>query len=515
MRMFPTCVGVLSAVLALSSAASGQGAYPLSGDWRFGSIVTRQAPLTCGTPGPGLTVEEGTLTMAPTGTFTLTATVVEICAGGTPLPGTDSDSGSYETSTNNMVVLDMDPQNPGTDTETILLRGNGLLGITSADAPSGEGRIKVAFKLSSGQSNGSLNGSYHVVRIEESTFGGLSAASDFGVITFDGAGAWSENGWRHSVSVTGLTTDAPYSRNGVYTILPDGTLFAGNLGAGAISADGEAFFWVDSSAPDVGITVGVRAMTPIAFSTFEGEWGFAGLDLQTASGPGFPIFQTRLGTFSTVPQTPATGGYAGMALELLTDPLGTSSQIAPLTGSWTLGAAGNLGLLEAGQTAAMSGALGPAGTFMIARDVRAGHVGIMLGIKECVWPAPYGTGTAGAGGVVPDLMTFGGYPYLGNDGFRFHVAGGRGGALAVLALSLDQAPGPGVLIDLNQLILLYPLFLSGPAGVPGAGSGTVFLPIPDSASLAGIQIQTQAGIFDLAAPQGLALTPGLQVTFCR
>lgn len=129
---------------------------------------------------------------------------------------------------------------------------------------------------------------------------------------------------------------------------------------------------------------------------------------------------------------------------------------------------------------------------------------------------PYGAGTAGAGGIVPVLTC--GQAWMGNASFSLDVRDALGGAIAIAGVSFARASTPWsgveVLIDPSpaSMALTQILFLSGPAGVAGAGSASLPLSmaIPVDPSLAGLELFAQVGVDEgggsWATSRGLAFT---------
>ncbi|HET6202883.1 MAG TPA: hypothetical protein VFI25_08790 [Planctomycetota bacterium] len=133
----------------------------------------------------------------------------------------------------------------------------------------------------------------------------------------------------------------------------------------------------------------------------------------------------------------------------------------------------------------------------------------------CPPPLVLGTGTAGTGGFVPTLSTSGGVAQIGNSAFGLAIANARGGAFAVLSLNPVETSVPfagGTIFVLPGIA--FGFSLGGAAGVGGAGSGTLPIPIPYVPGFVGATVSAQAGILDPAANSGVALTPGLRVTLC-
>ena len=122
----------------------------------------------------------------------------------------------------------------------------------------------------------------------------------------------------------------------------------------------------------------------------------------------------------------------------------------------------------------------------------------------------YGDGLAGSGGFVPQLDGQG----LARHGqtFTYPIRDGLGGALGVLALGLQKVDVP----VLGGTMLVDPLAhlwftLSGPAGIPGAGTAAPTISLPTSPAFVGLGIFGQAFVFDPGAIMELAISAGIEV----
>ena len=124
------------------------------------------------------------------------------------------------------------------------------------------------------------------------------------------------------------------------------------------------------------------------------------------------------------------------------------------------------------------------------------------------WVA-YGTGLAGAGGLVPALVG-GGCPepgaLLGLD-----VVDAVGGAFGVLLVGATPAAVPfhGGMLWVGGLFPPVNVVLGGAAGVPGAGSLSLPVPVPNDAAFSGVLLYLQGGFHDTAAVHAASLTQGL------
>lgn len=137
----------------------------------------------------------------------------------------------------------------------------------------------------------------------------------------------------------------------------------------------------------------------------------------------------------------------------------------------------------------------------------------------CAAPANYGTGLAGTGGFVPHLASSGGVPAAGNSAFAYELSGGLGGAKAGLILSLEPrslpALGGTLLVAASPAIsTMIMTTLGGTPGVGGAGSARVTLPF-SIGLLTGFDFYAQFAVRDPLAPQGWALSDGLQFHVCQ
>jgi hypothetical protein len=128
---------------------------------------------------------------------------------------------------------------------------------------------------------------------------------------------------------------------------------------------------------------------------------------------------------------------------------------------------------------------------------------------------PYGTPTAGPGGIAPVLVC--GQPWMGNLAFSMTIANGAGGANALLGVSTAPAAfafgGTSIFIDPAGIIILQPLVLGGPLGAPGAGSATMPLPLAltPSPALAGLTVFAQAVVEDPSNPGVFAATRAVRL----
>ena len=147
---------------------------------------------------------------------------------------------------------------------------------------------------------------------------------------------------------------------------------------------------------------------------------------------------------------------------------------------------------------------------------RSTHAALVLLALALVAPLPaqrrYGTGSPGAGGVVPQIW-FEGTAWPGNANFRVSLERASGAAPVVLAIGgvpIDvQVLGIDALVQ--PLLAVSPGVASGTPGAPGVGESDLTIPIPNVASLVGASFVCQWIVVDPSAPFTLASSEGLEV----
>jgi N-acetylneuraminic acid mutarotase len=126
---------------------------------------------------------------------------------------------------------------------------------------------------------------------------------------------------------------------------------------------------------------------------------------------------------------------------------------------------------------------------------------------------PYGTGTAGSSQLVPLLAATG----VANRGstFTLGVSNGMGGAWGGILLGSGPASKTSLpMLGGTMLViasLVSPIALSGQYGLPGIGSVSVPVPVPNNPNLAGFNVNMQAVFLDAGAPAGVAASNGLAI----
>ncbi len=516
--MQPFCRRICLVLLPLlSSAAAAQVGLPLSGTYAFGEI-RGGFPTAC-SPGYAINAEEGLLMFQSNGTFTGTGSWHRVCANGTPTDTTTNYAGSYNLGTNSLLTLDFNPSAPGTNRTITHMRPDGEVAVGSAATTARGPGFFVMVKLSSGQSNASLQGTYHwSSMVQRVAAGGLASECELGTIAFSGTGSLTSTVNRHEVAANGNTNNFPSGGNKTYTVNPNGTLTGAGPVQGALSASGDFVFIVDRVGTAVELGVGMRRGSSYAASMLNGTFGYARYFDTLGSTPNHPVFAEEVGTYAFNATAAMTASAAWTGATLAVNPSGSFTGGVATSGTVTLNPDGTFSLLEAGAVPpGEPGALDARGTFALVTTMQNGVTQLSVLARFGPWPQNYGTATAGSGGIAPTIAPTGGFPFVGNAGFGIQIANAVGGSAAVLGLALQPSPGfpvfGGILwLSPVGLFLLPPLPLSGGAGVPGAGAVTVPLPLPRDNSLGGVGVSFQAFAIDPLAPLGVSMTDGLQVT---
>ncbi|MEM7204432.1 MAG: hypothetical protein AAF628_29500 [Planctomycetota bacterium] len=509
------------ALLLAVSPAPAQGLVPINATYRLAGLSSEfEAPCSSGAT-PLITYSHGTVTLQPNGTFGGSITDDIVCAGAAPtLSYGETIQGIYSVGADALLTFDLNPAMPGIDTAAGYLRGDTSVVVLGREsAVSVDAFSQIAIAMSSGQSAAALSGAYHVARlVYRNDASGYTQESDIGVASFNGVGGFTEGGTRHAMPLGGAATTAPYAASGSYAVAADGTLTVQGA-TGALSADGEVFFWGQRNGAAIELTVGVRRGSGHTAPRMAGAWGAADLEsgVAAAAGPGGPFLQTARGVLDFAATGSGTGTLNGTLLHVETTQLGTTQQLDPLAEPFTVAPDGKLQL---GTPPALPGAVSADGSVIIGAQQSTESCGLLLAVSLCDWPTSYGTATAGTGGVAPRLSGTGGFPRLSSRNSGLRIDGGLGAAPALIMISAAPSVGIPVLggttwIDFGTAFVQLLVPLSGTSGMAGAGSADAIIPLPRSTIFAGVSFFAQAFIIDTGAPAGFAMTPGAQVTLCR
>jgi hypothetical protein len=217
----------------------------------------------------------------------------------TPTSGSDP----YSVSPAGVLTIDFDEQ--GT-----VLAGGEMFAVTTTSATNGMSMRIGLKKGGTTYSNASLNGTYFYQNIgtdatnPQNTLGAFNSPlpqplgfeSNFGTITFDGAGGYTLNGTGKEDQTT-----APDVGLGTYTVSPDGLVLLDGADQGQLLAGGEAMLFSPRTAPeDCWITLMVKRTGTFTNAALTGEYWFQSLEFNylaaQANAPasaGLPLPETR------------------------------------------------------------------------------------------------------------------------------------------------------------------------------------------------------------------------------
>lgn len=132
----------------------------------------------------------------------------------------------------------------------------------------------------------------------------------------------------------------------------------------------------------------------------------------------------------------------------------------------------------------------------------------MLYTESMRVPQITGVGTAGAGGIAPQVIAIE-PPIVGNPSFTVAVSNALGGAQAMLLI--DQTdPGAAGSVPINASFARVAVTLAGTGA--GNGYGSVSLTIPQNPALIGMTLFGRWFVKDANAANGFAITPAFRMT---
>lgn len=507
-------------VAALPVALLAQVPVPLSGTYQIGSITTETFSGSCTPNAPVHAVlDTGTAIFQPGGTALLSLTTYEVCPGGNCTTAAGASTTNYHVTPEGYVLFDDNPGAPGEDWGLAFLRSDAsVLMFGRWTEQEDEPYLGVLVARSSGQGPGSLSGDYGFVRYVVDNGGSTpSMRSDYGTLTFNGNGAFTEAAQQHPVVWNGAASQStPFVGAGGYAVANDGLVTIVGGGTGAVSSDREFVFWVRQSCPEVEMVLAVRKPAVSGPIYVAGDWRLTSAEVDVVAD----TLESDWGTINLTPTSATAGSLDPTVFHVSTvvSPGGTT------TGStwwnvdtYSLGGNGAVTLFaSATQRRPVPGWLSRDGSVLVGAPgmpgvgVSSPTCGISMALTRCTLPSALGAGTAGTGGLAPLLLSFGGYPHAANTNFGFVVASGLGGAPGLLLLSGGvvatalPVAGFGLWLDPTLLGASQTIVLSGPPGLAGVGAAGLPWPLPASPGLAGVLIGAQAVVLDPLAPGGLA-----------
>lgn len=495
---------------------AAQSVMPLTGTYRVIGIAN---DFTCSGPAPAVTaITSGSMTFAANDTFAWSFNERTICVGGAPTISTSAGTtGTYEVGTECLVELDWLSSGRAENEAHMRPDGDVLIGSSTSNWTGAPLSTFVAIRAGASLGNSTLAGIHHIVRIvQDHQATSLVGHLEFGSITFLGNGTWSETGIRSSLPA--LTT-APYARNGIYQVQPDGKLdFDGVVANGAVAASGEIASWIEAAGTTTAWAVAVRQGSQRSAAELIGTWGFAGHAIESDTPP-FDDCQTEMGELVASALTPASAAFTAVSMER--DRWQASWGVTHGAVDMVLDPAvppGRYDLHVGTEWLPDAGAVSANGNYLIhaIRDIdlvlQEGYLLMHVGLRKAPWPLSYGAGTPGTGGLRPFVDGTGGFPLVGNGAFGLLVGDALPAAAGLVALSFGTGATPfagGMLwVDLSSTTaILLPI---GPGG-----TAILSFALPATSALAGVAFFAQALILDGGAGGGVAMSNGLRVTIGR
>ncbi len=463
----------------------------------------------------------GQLVLRADGTQTATLTTREVFANpAADRTVTQALPGTWIVDADGTIELDYAPAMPGTDVRPhwITPDGSAMVGARSAAEP--DGYLAIALRRSaSGLSVGTARGSYAVVRVSH-TFdasGGIAGSTASGTAVFDGLGRFTFNGQQESVRADGTSTTIPLTHSGTYAVAADGAFTLDGVDLGGISANGNVLFACSTSPREVALTVAIRTGAGLTMDGVVGTWGIAYHEYHAGTSVDRPLTSTGLGLADFTSRTNTTGDYVIDGTFAESDP--TTLVSGPGTTRGALAIAGPSTLrADPGTPDQLDLAVSQDHGFVLGSK-SIGVPEMFVGLRVCGGTRHFGAATPGTGGVAPGVG-ISGFPTLGNPSFGIQLYDGRGGAAGLLAVSIAASSGLPFLggrlhLDPTFLADGFPVTLSGPPGVAGAGRGRLPFAVPSDPALAGFVLYWQLITLDPSGPAGFALSDGFALRFCR
>ncbi|MDG2263268.1 MAG: hypothetical protein P8N50_13130, partial [Actinomycetota bacterium] len=314
------------------------------------------------------------------------------------------------------------------------------------------------------------------------------------------------------------TSTQAFTGSGAYSVAADGAIvFDGS--PGAMAGDAEMFFFTTGSAAssEVGMTICVRIGATYDHNHLAGPYSLHGQGHVLGAAPSLPRTVTDIGDMELTATSSTTGSWTVSGDTVDGNSLGIVA--GQLTGAGTSSLASN-GVMTLTDPAGLTEfAFSASGDYAVGR-VLENNTNLFFMMRGCPENGDYGQATAGAGGIEPELGMRG-FPTVGNAAWSWAIIEGIGGAGALLPIGFAASPigiplsGGQLWLDPGQIVATNLIVLGGTPGAAGAGSADIALPIPNQASVAGVDLFTQAFILDNAAPGGVSMSRGFFIEICR
>ncbi len=515
-------LGMAILLPSLSAQNVGPSVFQFDRDFHFGEIGT-VIPGPLSTSPRQIFGGRGTLMFRKNQSYSFTATLTDVFANGTVTVTPDIGVGTYHVDPDCVMTMDDQPGNPGNQVDELPINRSGTIIMATRQTLTEESVIAIALQVGKGLSNKSLNGTYNYIhKSMEYVLAGLTSSSEVGTMTFDGAGTVKVSATQQVILTTGAASTSSISYSAPYSVASDGTLTVpGTNIQGAVAQDSEVFFLVNmsSTSKEVSLSVGVRKGQTYTRDMVEGSWAASNHELELGVGFHLPHVYTEDLTVNLVGTSTMAGSFTGDGYGVDSNPTGVTGGWNPLMGTWKLKPNGTLEILSASGTVPTLAAVSASGEFAIASN-QPGFSDLILFLKTCEGSENYGTGTAGAGGIAPEIGMRG-FPTLGNTSFELGIVKAVGGSSAVIPIATQGTQvgipflGGQIWVNPASIAASVGVVAGGTSGQAGAGSASLTLPIPTQTSLVGLELFSQGIVLDASAPVGLSMTGGFKLRICR
>lgn len=450
--------------------------------------------------------EFGSVIFHPDGTLFTTTTDWSLCPDGTLSSGPGTESGTYTLDANGLLLMDLDPQNPGVNVIPLHMSWNHEYAVASL-AMGGAPQLVFAIRQGENMQTSDLVGNFDMVTLGcgFDPSGHLGVWPGGGGIQFDGLGHFTNSYVSMNLDWV-ASSQGGGSDAGSYGVLANGQLAVeGMAPSGAIAADGEAGFVLFADASGFEVNALIKTPPTEPMPTLVGDWWSAriGATKATQYTCETSMFESD-GLFQFGPQPAATIDESGTTAFLDT----TGGGVVPFvnTGNYGLGVSGwiNAGTLS-GESYQIK--MGRNQDLMLLGDYNNSYTKAQIGLMVRGRGALEGdvaTVSELAGGV--QSLSLAAPPFLG--GKLYYLVGSASGIWPGITYGTKEVP---LNIDSYfMLTLLSPNMppLAGSFGVlsaDGLANASVTLPPAIDPALIGVVLNHAFVVLDPSAKGGAAL----------
>jgi hypothetical protein len=453
-----------------------------------------------------LGAEFGTVTFHPDGTLQTVTTDSTLCSDGTFTTGPSTEAGTYTLDSAGLLLMDLDPLNPGVQVIPLHMSWNHEYAVASL-AMSGAPQLVFAIRQAEHMQTSDAFGAFDLITFGcgFDPMGHLGAWPGGGGIVFDGFGHFTNNYVSMNLDWPG-TSQSGGADAGSYSVLPNGQVaIEGMAPSGALSQDGEVGFVLFADASGLEFNAFIKTPPTRPMPTLVGDWWSARLGGTKATQYTCEVgmFEND-GLFTFGPEPGKAIGETGTSVFL--DTAGGGAAPFANTGSYGIGVAGwiNAGTLS-GESYQIK--MGNNQDLMFLEDFNNSYLMAQVGIMVRTRGALAGdvsTVSETAGGV--QSLSLAAPPLMG--GKLYFLVGSASGIWPGIMYGTQVLP-----LNLDSYFIqtvLHPnmLPLAGSLGVldaDGLATASVTLPPAIDPALVGIILNHAFLVLDPAAVGGAVL----------